>query len=215
MLPLFRDVARFGYHHGSTVLALILPYVAVLFLLRSLLVIYGQENPMWRAAYLSLLLAVYPFYVGRVIKYLAWLAGPTQETPTRLSITSDEWRRLFLVNLLVTIMVSGGLLLLLLPGIYLAARFAFAEFIALLRGEGVMASLEKSWLETAPHAWPLFFGALFIWSIATLLEITLQSGAATSVVVQLIKGLGAETVSIVSTLFFTTFFFRIYCLKDG
>lgn len=213
MLALFRDIARFGYNHATVLAGLLLPYAIVLIAAKLMALSWGSRQPLWHGFYFSLLLAVYPFYLGRVIKYLASCAGPAAEVPKEFSINAREWRSLLVVYLLVTLLVGCGLLFLLLPGVYLAARFAFAQFIALLRVEPPVVSLEKSWRETEPHAWSLFFGTLIIFGFAMLLGMPFAPDPDDSIVARLADGLVSEVIWLLNMLILNVFFFRVYCLS--
>lgn len=67
----------------------------------------------------------------------------------------------FGLNLLSGLATLVGFLLLIVPGIYLAARWSAADAALLSEGEGVSAALGKSWEMTASHIWPIV-GALLV-----------------------------------------------------
>lgn len=69
----------------------------------------------------------------------------------------------FLLNLLSTIGVLTGLVLLVLPGLYLAARWLVAGPILLVEREGAIAAMRRSWQLTAPIAWPLASLLALLW----------------------------------------------------
>lgn len=75
----------------------------------------------------------------------------------------------FLLNLLGSIGVLAGLALLVLPGLYLAARWLVAGPILLVEREGPIAAMERSWHLTAPMAWPLATLLALLWVPALLL----------------------------------------------
>lgn len=68
---------------------------------------------------------------------------------------------LFGLNLLSGLATLVGFLLLIVPGIYLAARWSAADAALLSDGEGLTAALGKSWEMTASHVWPII-GALLV-----------------------------------------------------
>lgn len=210
LLSVFRDIGRFAYNHGLMVALLIFPYAAVVVAARLAASAWGAEQPAWDWLHFSLLLAMYPLYMGRLIKYLAWLIQPA-EAPRELDINAQEWRRLFLVNLLITLAVYCGLALLVLPGLYLAARFAFAEFVALLRREGPVNSIELSWTETSTQAWLLFLGTLVVFACRISLMLLLNVEPEAPLMLRLGLGLLDELISILYSLILTVLFFHIYC----
>ena len=67
----------------------------------------------------------------------------------------------FGVNFLSGLAILLGLVLLIVPGVYLMARWSAADAALLAEGEGVTAALGKSWEMTAPHLWPII-GALLV-----------------------------------------------------
>ncbi|TSC68524.1 MAG: hypothetical protein G01um101456_611 [Parcubacteria group bacterium Gr01-1014_56] len=72
-----------------------------------------------------------------------------------------------LASALAGLIVLGGLILLIVPGIYFALRFSMVRF-AVLEGEGVMGSLTKSSLLTQGVKWKLL-GFLLIICLVNLL----------------------------------------------
>lgn len=62
---------------------------------------------------------------------------------------------LFVVLLLFVLATMAGLVLFVIPGLYIATRLAFATTAYLLTGRGVSASLSYSWQLTAGHVWRL------------------------------------------------------------
>jgi len=70
----------------------------------------------------------------------------------------------FLLNLLSTIGVLAGLALLILPGLYLAARWLVAGPVLLIEREGAIAAIRHSWRLTAPIAWPLVSLLALLWA---------------------------------------------------
>lgn len=214
MLSFFRDVARFGYNHSRSLTVVLAPYLILIALFKAVSIVMAEQQPLWHGFYLSVLLAIYPLYMGRLIRYMAWAAGPSNETPKSIAMNAADWRRLFLTNLIITALVSCGLLLFLVPGIYLAARFAFAEFITILRGDAPTTALEKSWREAGPHMWVLFLGTFIILGTSTVLEILTLPDPDTTLSVRVLVGLFGEFISISGALVLAVFFFRIYCLKS-
>lgn len=112
------------------------------------------------------------------------------------------------VTLLVSIGSALGSVLLILPGLYLGARWMVAGPMVLLEGCGIIEAMSRSWRLTEPAAWPLvgaivvlaipnfafqFFGNLE--PIATLGAITPQA------VLQLAVGAALASLSIAISVF--------------
>jgi len=89
-----------------------------------------------------------------------WLIRQALEREGRLDGRAG-FGSLFGLNLLSGLAVLASCLLLIVPGIYLAARWSAADAALLSEGEGVSAALGKSWEMTASHIWPIV-GALLV-----------------------------------------------------
>jgi len=64
-------------------------------------------------------------------------------------------------SLLAGLAVIGGLILLILPGIFVAVRLSMVRF-EVIDGAGIKESLHKSWALTAGHFWWLFLFILLL-----------------------------------------------------
>lgn len=89
-----------------------------------------------------------------------WLIRQALERRDRLDGRAG-FGSLFGLNLLSGLAIIAGVLLLIVPGIYLMARWSAADAALLSEGEGVSAALGKSWEMTASHIWPIL-GALLV-----------------------------------------------------
>lgn len=82
--------------------------------------------------------------------------------------TQDSWRRAvapviaILVHQLAWMAASLALLLLLLPGCYIAGRLSAAVGVAVAEGRGVFGSLAESWRRTRASAWSLMLVQLLL-----------------------------------------------------
>jgi hypothetical protein len=59
------------------------------------------------------------------------------------------------LSLVTTVAVIAGLILLIVPGLYLNARWFVSQPLVMLGGRGILASLRESWRLTGPSVWPL------------------------------------------------------------
>lgn len=89
-----------------------------------------------------------------------WLIRQALERRDRLDGRAG-FGSLFGLNLLSGLAIIVGFLLLIVPGIYLMARWSAADAALLSEGEGVSAALGESWEMTASHIWPII-GALLV-----------------------------------------------------
>lgn len=67
-----------------------------------------------------------------------------------------------IASILYGLMVFGGSLLFIIPGIYLGLRFGFYTFFIADKNAGIIDSLKRSWDATRNHGWQLFGVALLI-----------------------------------------------------
>jgi hypothetical protein len=82
---------------------------------------------------------------------------------------------LFCVSILVGIAVTFGFLAFLLPGIFLMGKLIFAQYFLILRGKGVLESLEQAWNLDSSRAWNIglaVFSLMFLWGVVNFLFIT-------------------------------------------
>ena len=75
---------------------------------------------------------------------------------------------LFLVGLIVGFVLILGFAAFILPGIFLLGKLIFAQYFLLLRGKGVLESIELSWKIASEKAWNLglvIFGMVLVWGL--------------------------------------------------
>jgi uncharacterized membrane protein len=75
------------------------------------------------------------------------------------------WRFL-LADILYNLMVTIGLVLCIIPGIYFGIKYHFFGYIIIEQDMGVLDSLKKSWQITNGAWWDLFLLAILLWLIA-------------------------------------------------
>ena len=85
------------------------------------------------------------------------------------------WRYLF-ASILYVLVILGGLILLVLPGLYLAIRFQFYGYFIVDRDSHIVESLKRSWDITRGNAWNLFLFGLLLFLINVLGALALFIG---------------------------------------
>ena len=86
------------------------------------------------------------------------------KTPPVREIYSFAWNKawgLFLLGLLLFLIIIGGAILLIIPGIIFSVCFSFSKFIYLYEGSGIEESLGKSKELVKGRFWPVT-GRLFV-----------------------------------------------------
>jgi hypothetical protein len=71
------------------------------------------------------------------------------------------WWKLILVTLLTLLIILAGLVVFLIPGLYLLGRIGLAPIVLIDQNKGVIESLNTSWELTANKTWPVFVAFLF------------------------------------------------------
>jgi len=75
---------------------------------------------------------------------------------------------LLLVGLIVGFVLILGFVAFLLPGIFLLGKLIFAQYFLILRGKGILESIELSWEIASEKAWNLglvIFGMVLMWGL--------------------------------------------------
>ncbi len=92
---------------------------------------------------------------------------------------SPSWSQVvanFIASILATVIVGVGLLLLIVPGIFVATRLSMAPYLILDRRVGALDALRGSWALTQRSAWNLFLFALLALLINCLGALALGIG---------------------------------------
>lgn len=158
-------------------------------------------------------LVIYPLYAAGLVFYIvSALRGEPIDRGTAWRLGWANWGRYLLVTILVGSSIMFGLFLLVVPGIFLAARFAFSEFELLLRANDPINAIGRSWQLTREHMWLLAGGFVLItvalYTPVVLLESLLSPQGALYWVLSSVLNV---LVSLFAA-FYTIFAFRIYDL---
>jgi membrane-anchored glycerophosphoryl diester phosphodiesterase (GDPDase) len=146
------------------------------------------------------------------------------ELPARALAAALAAMPIYLGALLLTSLSSGlGLLLLIVPGVYISARLFLIVPIAVLERLGPIANVQRSWAMTAPVAWTIVWfivlAVLFVLgasvlangigaAIGSVLKLLGTPGAA-RFVVALVPALAATVVSIAGAVAATAIYLRL------
>lgn len=193
-----------------------LPFLIVLNGLALSMDINATETDDFRqqTAYISILsLSFLPIYWGATILYMQSKLNNSALTASQAIIASlSFWRSLLFTFILTSFAVFGGLLLLIIPGIYIGVRLAFADYICVLEKQTPLNSLKQSWKESADYFWTLLPGMAILFTGIQLIEMpiahTLSSMEERNLIFEL------PIVALVDLLgaLITVFGFRIYCV---
>ena len=111
--------------------------------------------------------------------------------------------KIFVINLLTTIVVILGLIALIIPGLYVSARLFFASYLAIIFDEGIIDSLKKSIQITQDKGWKVLGYVVAVIIPLIFIMIFVLIGPAIFLV--------EENINIYMAItFFVTFLFMLY-----
>src|SRR5690606_8838689 len=115
-----------------------------------------EEN---QAQPINLILAIIfaAFVEVLVITYVHRLTANADVGPANIySASLKYWLPMMQLSLFKLIVIGAGLMLFIIPGVFLAVRFSLAEQHLVLRGTNVIDALRASWTMTAPNFLVIF-----------------------------------------------------------
>lgn len=118
---------------------------------------------------------------------------------------------LLVTYFLISLGMSAGLMLLILPAFWIYTRFGFAPFRVMLRHEGPITALRNAFRQSAACQWPLLLtvllsGALvfgLMGLLSTLIVAVLGENAGSLLITALLAGLATSLVNVVMFRFWT------------
>lgn len=159
-------------------------------------------------------LLIHPFYSVAIVFYLSSIISNKSITVPQVWLLSIKyWPSYLLLSVLLNLFVFSGLMLFVIPGIFLFIRFLFAEFYLLLEQKSPIEAIKFSVVNTKDYFLILFSGFLMlgIFTVAPFLMIT-EALAVAEQEINLLSILISIIFDIV-TIIFTVFAFRIYHLS--
>ena len=149
-----------------------------------------------RSAMPALIFLVTLTAVNCVIDYFTWDAAPLSQlavTPLRIVIgvffsynllkvmiartglrsrgEGDVFLTYFGLTILYGLAVVVGLILLVIPALFLMARWSLAQPLVVARGDGVMKAFGQSWERTSGNDFPIIIAVLVLVMIPTAISI--------------------------------------------
>lgn len=159
----------------SNLLSIQLPFIAVLMLVQHT-VIGGIEeganlqNDLFLLTAMDLLFV--PIYLGATIFYMQSIVDSRPiSTLQAWAWGLQNWGRLFFTFLLSALAISVGLMLLVLPGLYIAVRLGLANQVCLLERKSPIEAIKMSWAGTADLFWTLAKGLAIIYGLLFIGEL--------------------------------------------
>ena len=194
----------------SNLLSIQMPFIAVLMLVQHT-VIGGIEeganlqNDLFLLTAMDLLFV--PIYLGATIFYMQSIVDSHPiSTLQAWAWGLQNWGRLFFTFLLSALAISVGLMLLVLPGLYIAVRLGLANQVCLLERKSPIEAMKMSWAGTADLFWTLAKGLAIIYGLLFIGELLV----APIVEGNLILGFVGSAILDFLNVFGAIFTFRIY-----
>jgi hypothetical protein len=190
---------------------LFLPMLLGVTLLEHVIMATVTTAPLFWAVLAGMLL--YPLYTGAMILLLT--RRTQHETPGNgqlLRAALTLWWPLVVLTFIASAVVFSGLLLLIIPGIWVAVRLAFAEIYVVVEGLMPLAAMRKSHDTTKELFWVILLAVACVYAPLIMLSYlsqwmmeTYEDGS--------VLGVITDTVVAFLGLFVNVVIFRIYLLK--
>jgi hypothetical protein len=174
LFPILKDTLSFYRQHISYFVAIMLPLVIPLEIFNAAVRLGWQpETPALtqELPYLLATLVVYPIYQGALVLAVhQLLQGNKPQVKDLWSRGSSFWFVIVVVNVIYYVAVFLGLMMFIIPGIFLAMRLMLAEQNAVLNMENPFEAIKSSWEDTSDQFGLIFFGSLIL-GVGTLLVV--------------------------------------------
>jgi len=206
-----RQSLFFFRQHLTTLAMIQIPFLLALAVLR--LALTGRADAEDDLAHASLLvmileMLVLPVYWGATIFYLqSVIDSRTLKPISAIQLGIGSWGRLLLTYILNAIAVAVGLMLMIIPGVYVGIRFAFADYVCILEKQGPGNALKRSWEQTDGYFWVLLQGLAILFGSLFMLGILVNNLFGTTSLISIILSLAIEFGGALITIFG----FRVYC----
>lgn len=175
----------------------------------------GNNNfILWLSSGTGLLLK--PVYQGALILYLASvLTNEYLPVKTCYQQALKFWLPLMVIYTLSFLAMATGFLLLIIPGLIVMGRLAFAEFYCLLCNKGSYEALWSSWRNSQREQWQLIAGLTLIPVVIIISLLLLESFLNLLGLVGPVSTFVSGIISSVGLTLSTIFTFRMYTLDSN
>jgi hypothetical protein len=223
-LPILRDAWYFFIHNLGAIARLCLPLIVLEGLVQQWVAAWA--TPATALVY-ELLVGVlfYSLYTAALIVFLdARSRGQQPRTRDMLARALWLWPSFALVVGLSTLAIMLGASLLILPGLWMMVKLAFAEYLLVLRGLTPIKALHESLERTSGYFWPILACLLCVLLPLWLLEWWTQQPVTGAAAVDVVAANAApdflltlflDSLSGFLHLFATVVVFRLFMLVDG
>lgn len=123
-------------------------------------VINSKDN--WIITLLSYVVSILIFYVWVRLSFALTEKNKFNPFSKQALPTIEQFWNLFKTVILYTIIIFAGILLFVIPGLYLSGRLIFAPYISIEKNQGARKSIKESWEMTRGNGWRIFWKVLLI-----------------------------------------------------
>ena len=213
------DSALFFWRNLNQIALLCLPWLFAGAVVEYLVVVNQDalgDTSMYFAAWIFNML-LYPIYTAALIHLMALQAqGKRPGNLELFRLALKSWQSLLILHIMSSVLFLCGLMLFVLPGIWVIVRLCFSQFYLVLENLNPIEAIQKSFYTTRKH-----MTVIFLLIIAFLIPVFVLS----LVIGQLIAGIPqaqpfiviAETILSFYVLFVYVLIFRVFmsAVKEG
>lgn len=166
-----------------------------------------SENLWVYAVYLCVYSSMYTYLIAIFINFMA---SSTNGYDIERSVSWRVWSRLMIVYIIYSLIVLVGTIALIIPGLYLAARYSFVEFETVLNNKSPLFAMEKSWRDTKGITMKLISISLLLGSLNFILNFVIGFIGEIYPMLQVVTGILTSILSPALLIFGSIVYFRFY-----
>lgn len=157
-----------------------------------------------------LIFTVQTYLMVRFIKFMAFKASIYKKDET---VSWREFLRLFLVQLLYCLAIILGTFVLIIPGLYIASKYALADFDVILNDKPIFLSLSESWKNTEGIVGRLMLIFVLSCGLDIIISFTIEPPEDASTLQYFITETLRGLISYSLMIFTYIIYFRVYIEK--
>jgi len=155
--------------------------------------------------------AAYPIYAVGVVFYIASvISGETIDTKSSWRLGAKFWMPYIVMSVFIGVAVMFGLILLIIPGVIFAVRYAFSEFDLLLNQSKPLDAMKHSWDITKDYMWVILGGYVVITLVFYVPYYLIASLFDEASVAYSLLDTASNIIYSVLAALYTIFAFRVY-----
>jgi hypothetical protein len=179
---------------------------------------FGPPQPTTIAGFtpqVAFILVLVPALIGAVAQLAVahMAARPEAGARAALGAAFAVWPVFVAVLLLSAVPTGLGFLLLIVPGLYIAARLYLVLPIAVVERTGPMATLRRSWDLTADSAWTILW--FFVLTILFLLGASLIAAGVAAALGSVFTLVGLKAVGVFAAALVTAFMAAVFSVASA